>query len=221
MHFKLFPLSIKFGNLLRSVCDFIERFLLSNFNLLVYSIPMIFLIDLISQQLPIIFLHLLISPSLLLLPHIASFLLYFNSIRYQSFFLCISLLERTDILFGVVTLTIQQHLVILRLWKDYIFIGEVLHFLGLYALSHPLVVHISLLGFSLHLHSFLLIFMLNQLIQLLSVEVFIYFVLLSKSVGRTSDLQTWLALPKWIDMYRYWSLSKSRESCVGIMSVAQ
>ena len=75
---------------------------------------MILLIDLLRQKLSIILLHFLAPPLLLLVPNIASLLLYFDAIRNQLLFLHVSLVERTYVCLGVVALTVQEHLVVLN-----------------------------------------------------------------------------------------------------------
>jgi hypothetical protein len=178
LHLQLLSFPLELCQLLRRVCDFIEGFLLFDLDLSIDCTSMVFFIDLVSQQLSVVLFHFLVPSSLLFLPHLASPFFDLEPIRDQSLFLGVSFVEGTDVLLGVIILAAQEHLIILNKVVGYVLVGEVFHLFGLNSLSHSLIVHMPLLCLSLHLDSLLLLFLLQQFVKLLPIEVFIYFILL-------------------------------------------
>ena len=113
-HLHQFSFPLELSQFLRGVGYLLKSLFLFGLNFLVHCIPVILLIDLLWQKLSIILLHFITPPPLLFLPNITSLLFDLDPIGNQLLFHRISLVERTYVCLSVVTLTVQEHLVVLN-----------------------------------------------------------------------------------------------------------
>ena len=128
------------------------------------GIFIVLLIDLISQLFPITLLNLQKSPLLKLMPCLTPLLLLFHPLRNQIILVDVSIDERVDIVLRYVRLVVDQHLVILQSFSIYIFIGDILHLLGLDIVIYPFIIQIFLFRLLLFMNFLLFLFLSDQII---------------------------------------------------------